>query len=192
MVLGPITQPDAVSVPGSHGSEIGCAADWDPPCDEIQLTLDDDQVAMVRTLASSGAGVDVVVGKAGTGKSTALGAYRSALDAAGIPVIGVAPSATAAQQLAVSAGITDTATVDRLLVELDHRRRTLPRGAVVVLDEAAMCSTRKRLALQRAVDAVNGKIGDVGDHRQIPSVAAGGGHYAALYRMQFHDDAAAV
>ena len=38
--LGPITQPDAVSVPGSHGSEIGCAADWDPPCDNIQLTLD--------------------------------------------------------------------------------------------------------------------------------------------------------
>ncbi|MBR7743044.1 hypothetical protein KC207_07050 [Phycicoccus sp. BSK3Z-2] len=42
--LGPITQPDAVSVPGSHGSEIGCAADWDPPCDAIQLTLDDDGV----------------------------------------------------------------------------------------------------------------------------------------------------
>lgn len=31
-------------MPGSHGSEIGCAADWDPPCDAIQLTLDDDQV----------------------------------------------------------------------------------------------------------------------------------------------------
>jgi glycosidase len=42
--LGPITQPNAVSVPGSHGSEIGCAADWDPPCEAIQLTLDDDQV----------------------------------------------------------------------------------------------------------------------------------------------------
>lgn len=42
--LGPITQPSAVSVPGSHGSEIGCAADWDPPCADIQLTLDDDQV----------------------------------------------------------------------------------------------------------------------------------------------------
>ena len=26
-------------VPGSHGSEIGCAADWDPPCDNIQLAL---------------------------------------------------------------------------------------------------------------------------------------------------------
>ena len=146
-------------------------------------TLDSDQQTMVRTLASSGAGVDVVVGKAGTGKSTALGAYRAALDAAGVPVVGVAPSATAAHQLAMSAGITDSATVDRLLVELQHRRRALPRGVVVVLDEAAMCPTRTRLALQRAVDAVDGKIVDVGDHRQIPSVDVGGGHYALAQRL---------
>jgi hypothetical protein len=79
----------------------------------VNPTLDADQEAMVRTIASSGAGVDVVVGKAGTGKSTALGTYRAALDAAGIPVVGVAPFATAAHQLAISAGITDTATVDR-------------------------------------------------------------------------------
>ena len=133
---------------------------------------------MIRTLASSGAGVDVVVGKAGAGKSTALGAYRATLDTAGIPVLGVAPSATAAHQLAMSAGITDTTTVDRLLVELHHSRRKLPGGVVVILDEAAMCPTRTRLALQRAVDAVDGKIVDVGDHRQIPSVDVGGGHYA--------------
>jgi len=145
--------------------------------------LDPDQQSMVRTLATSGAGVDVVVGKAGTGKSTALGAYRAALDAAGIPVVGVAPSATAAHQLAVSAGITDTATVDRLLTQLGHGRRTLPHGVVVVLDEAAMCPTRTRLALQRAVDAVDGKIVDVGDHRQIPSVDVGGGHYALAQRL---------
>jgi ATP-dependent exoDNAse (exonuclease V) alpha subunit len=145
--------------------------------------LDRDQQTMVRMLASSGAGVDVVVGKAGTGKSTALSAYRAALDAAGIPVVGVAPSATAAHQLALSAGITDTATVDRLLTELHHERRTLPRGAVRVLDEAAMCPTRGRLALQRAVDGVDGKIVDVGDHRQIPSVDVGGGHYALARRL---------
>ncbi|HSJ46017.1 MAG TPA: AAA family ATPase, partial [Euzebyales bacterium] len=100
-----------------------------------------------------------------------------------MPVIGVAPSATAAHQLAMSAGITDTATVDRLLVELHHRRRSLPHGVVVVLDEAAMCPTRTRLALQRAVDAVGGKVVDVGDHRQIPSVDVGGGHYALTQRL---------
>jgi conjugative relaxase-like TrwC/TraI family protein len=145
--------------------------------------LDPDQQAMLRTLATSGAGVDVVVGKAGTGKSTAIGAYRAALDAAGIPVVGVAPSAAAAHQLGMSAGIADTATIHRFLVELEHGHRTLPHGAVVVLDEAGMCPTRTRLALQQAVDAVGGKVVDVGDHRQIPSVDVGGGHYALAQRL---------
>ncbi len=36
----PTTQPDAVSVPGSHNDEMGCAADWDPACTQAQLTLD--------------------------------------------------------------------------------------------------------------------------------------------------------
>jgi hypothetical protein len=136
-----------------------------------------------RTLASDGAGVSVVVGKAGTGKSTAIGAYRAALDAAGIPVVGVAPSATAAHQLARSAGIRDTATVDRLLVEIEHGHRRVPPGVVVVLDEPAMCPTRTRLRLQQPVDVVGGKVVDVGDHRQIPSVDVGGGHYALAQRL---------
>ncbi len=31
-----------MSVPGSHNSEMGCAADWDPACDQAQLALDPD------------------------------------------------------------------------------------------------------------------------------------------------------
>ncbi|MFC5043150.1 pullulanase-type alpha-1,6-glucosidase [Ornithinimicrobium kibberense] len=38
--VGPVEQPDAVSVPGSHNSEMGCAADWSPDCAEAQLALD--------------------------------------------------------------------------------------------------------------------------------------------------------
>ena len=37
---GPVTQPDAVSVPGDHNSEMGCPADWSPDCTQAQLTLD--------------------------------------------------------------------------------------------------------------------------------------------------------
>jgi glycosidase len=33
-------QPGAVSVPGSLNSELGCAEDWLPACDQAQLTLD--------------------------------------------------------------------------------------------------------------------------------------------------------
>ncbi|MEO5852998.1 MAG: pullulanase-type alpha-1,6-glucosidase [Nocardioides sp.] len=37
---GPVTQPAAVSMPGSHNSEIGCPGDWQPDCDQAQMTLD--------------------------------------------------------------------------------------------------------------------------------------------------------
>ena len=42
---GPVTQPTAVSVPGTANDEMGCPGEWQPECDEAQLTLDpDDQI----------------------------------------------------------------------------------------------------------------------------------------------------
>ena len=42
---GPVMQPDAVSVPGTANDEMGCTGEWQPECDEAQLTLDlDDQI----------------------------------------------------------------------------------------------------------------------------------------------------
>jgi len=38
--VGDVTQPAAVSVPGTLNSEMGCAADWDPACPQDQLSLD--------------------------------------------------------------------------------------------------------------------------------------------------------
>ena len=38
--VGPVTQPDNVSVPGSHNSEMGCPGDWQPDCAQAQLALD--------------------------------------------------------------------------------------------------------------------------------------------------------
>jgi pullulanase-type alpha-1,6-glucosidase len=38
--IGPVTQPDFVSVPGSLDSEMGCSADWQPECSQAQMTLD--------------------------------------------------------------------------------------------------------------------------------------------------------
>ncbi|MFN2518177.1 MAG: alpha-amylase family glycosyl hydrolase, partial [Jatrophihabitantaceae bacterium] len=38
--VGDVTQPAAVSVPGSLNSEMGCTGDWDPACLQAQLSLD--------------------------------------------------------------------------------------------------------------------------------------------------------
>ncbi|UUZ61710.1 alpha amylase C-terminal domain-containing protein [Nocardioides sp. B-3] len=37
---GPVTQPAAVSMPGSHNSEIQCPGDWMPDCEQAQMALD--------------------------------------------------------------------------------------------------------------------------------------------------------
>jgi pullulanase-type alpha-1,6-glucosidase len=38
--VGPVTQPDAVSVPGDHNDVMGCSGDWQPDCPQAQLALD--------------------------------------------------------------------------------------------------------------------------------------------------------
>ncbi|ANS80331.1 Neopullulanase [Serinicoccus hydrothermalis] len=38
--IGPVEQPDAVSVPGSHNAVMGCPGDWQPDCEQAQLSLD--------------------------------------------------------------------------------------------------------------------------------------------------------
>ncbi len=136
--------------------------------------LDADQAAMVRGLCASGSLVEVVEGRAGTGKSYGIGVYRQALEAVGHRVIGLAPSATAAHVLGESADIDQVDTVHGLLARLDHTGYRLPAGTVIVLDEAAMCDTRTLLRLVRAADHVGVKVVAVGDDRQIPAVDAGG------------------
>ena len=69
--------------------------------------LGTDQVLAVEQLATSGRIVDLVVGAAGTGKSAALGALRAAWEQEHGPgtVKGLAPSASAAANLAEELGI---------------------------------------------------------------------------------------
>jgi hypothetical protein len=57
-------------------------------------TAGEDQVAMVRDLAQGGAGVALVVGRAGSGKTWALGLAREAFELAGYQVLGTAPPAS--------------------------------------------------------------------------------------------------
>jgi len=64
----PVTQPSAVSVPGTHNSEMGCAADWAPDCDQAQLALDaEDQIwKKTFTIAPGSYGYKAAIDKAWT------------------------------------------------------------------------------------------------------------------------------
>ena len=82
-----------------------------------------DQAVAVEQIATSGRELDVLVGPAGTGKSTTMAALRAAWEAehgAG-SVLGLAPSAATAEVLATELGI-DTENVAKWLYE--HRQET--------------------------------------------------------------------
>ena len=136
-------------------------------------TLSDEQRRMVERLCLDGDLVAVVAGKAGTGKTFALGAAREAWQAAGHPVLGVAVARRAARGLQMGAGIASTSTV-ALLGALARGTTRLPASVVLVVDEAAMVSTRQLAALLEHIEQAGGKLVLSGDHRQLPELGAGG------------------
>ena len=146
--------------------------------------LTGEQQTMVARLTGSGAGVEVVVGKAGTGKTYALDAARDAWEASGVPVAGVALAARAALELEASAGIRST-TLARLLGQLDDHRDGSPLrpGSVLVVDEAGMIGTRQLARLLDHADTQSVKVVLVGDPRQLPEIDAGGLFRALTTRL---------
>ena len=101
-------------------------------------SLGDDQQAAVTRLCTQGNAIEVLVGRAGTGKTYTLAAVASAYRAAGWNMIGVAPSARAARELETGAHI-PAFTVPRFDHHINHH--PLTANTVVVVDEAGMCGT---------------------------------------------------
>jgi conjugative relaxase-like TrwC/TraI family protein len=145
-------------------------------------TAGEDQAAMVRDLTQGGAGVAVVVGRAGSGKTWALGLAREAFELAGSQVLGAAPTGIATVGLAEE-GFTDACTVDRLLLDLQAGRTGLDGRTVLVVDESAMVATRKLAPLLGHAERAGAKVVLVGDDRQFASIAAGGGFRALRLRL---------
>jgi conjugative relaxase-like TrwC/TraI family protein len=149
---------------------------------EARPSLSAEQRRMVSALTGSGDGSQVVVGRAGAGKTFALDAARAAWEASGHPVVGVALAARAAAELQAGAGI-PSSTVDRLLADLERPGPLsgLVPGTVVVVDEAGMLGTRKLARLLDHAEQWRAAVVLVGDPRQLPEVAAGGA-FSALAR----------
>jgi conjugative relaxase-like TrwC/TraI family protein len=133
-------------------------------------TLTADQRSMVRTVCQSRAGVVVVEGAAGVGKTFALDVCREAFEATGIQVVGCALAGRAADVLESGADI-PTWTVTGMLHELqvDH----LPLGGVLVVDEAGMIGDRELAELVSLAARDNTKLVVVGDPAQLQPIGAG-------------------
>ena len=158
--------------PAVHG-------EWAEAAIEARPALGDDQVAAVRSLLGSTDGVAALVGPAGTGKTFVFDAVRAAYEAAGYRVVGAAPSARAALELEVGAGI-ESMTIHRLVGRW-HRGIDQPTPAtVLVVDEAGMAGTRDLEAAVSWTLAAGGRVILAGDPHQLPEVTAGGGLASAV------------
>ena len=137
--------------------------------------LGDDQAAALTKIALSGRVVDVLVGPAGAGKTTAMSALRRAWERehGRGSVVGLAPSAVAAQVLADDLGI-QTENTAKWLDTHDRAGETFRKGQLVIVDEASLAGTLSLDRITALAAEAGAKVLLVGDHAQLQSVTAGG------------------
>jgi conjugative relaxase-like TrwC/TraI family protein len=162
-------------------------------------SLGEEQAGMVRDVCLDGAGVRVVVGRPGTGKTFTLGVARHAWQLDGYNVLATAPTGIATVSLEAE-GFEEVATVDRLLADLDSdvstagvgdrghhlgggERPLLDARTVLVVDEAGMVGSRKLTHLLEHAQRAQAKVVLVGDDRQLAAIDAGGGFRALRLRL---------
>ena len=134
-----------------------------------------EQSAALESITASGRLVDLLVGPAGAGKTTTMRALRAAwiVEHGRGSVIGLAPSAAAAQALADDLGIACDNTA-KWLHEHDHGRAELRAGQLVIIDEATLAGTTTLDRISGIAAAAGAKVLLVGDPFQLQSVDAGG------------------
>ena len=138
-------------------------------------TLSTDQEQAISKIGVSGRVLDVLVGPAGTGKTTTMRALRGAWEkryGTG-SVTGLAPSAAAADVLA---GDLEIATENTAKWLFEHRlgKWNLKSGQLVIIDEASLAGTFALDAITTHAQEVGAKVLLVGDWAQLAAVDAGG------------------
>ncbi len=147
--------------------------------------LNDGQAALVRTMACSGRRVSLALAPAGAGKTTAMAALARAWEDSGGQVIGLSPSANAAQILRAEIDVEVADTVDKFLHmahdpdggQGDPARRwfdSIDATTLLIVDEAGKAGT---LALESVIATAlvrGASVRLIGDDRQLASISAGG------------------
>lgn len=147
------------------------------------ITLNAGQATLVREMATSGPRLQLAIAPAGSGKTTAMRALASAWSDGGGTIIGLAPSAAAADSLRSQID-TQTDTLAKLTHSLEQARQTgtampdwvagIDSSTLVVIDEAGMADT---LSLDAAVSYIlerGGSVRLIGDDQQLSAIGAGG------------------
>ncbi|RPE73743.1 MULTISPECIES: MobF family relaxase [unclassified Frondihabitans] len=146
--------------------------------------LDAGQRALAGEFATSSNRLVVGTGPAGTGKTTALQVAARAIEAEGGRMIGLAPSAAAADVMADAIGI-EANTIHSFthghgtLAELLKGKGRIEGvdvkpGDVLVVDEAGMAGSTNLAKVTRIAERHGAHVRLIGDDRQLSAVEAGG------------------
>ncbi|RSY85980.1 Ti-type conjugative transfer relaxase TraA [Sphingomonas koreensis] len=119
-----------------------------------------------------GRDLGIVIGYAGTGKSTTLGLAREAWEQAGYRIHGAALSGIAAENLENGSGI-GSRTLASLERQWAQDRDLLTNRDVLVLDEAGMIGTRQMERIVREAEKRGAKLVLIGDPEQLQAIEAG-------------------
>ncbi|MDE8651463.1 Ti-type conjugative transfer relaxase TraA [Novosphingobium album (ex Liu et al. 2023)] len=114
----------------------------------------------------------IVVGYAGTGKSTMLGVARDEWERAGYQVRGAALSGIAAEGLEGGSGI-QSRTIASMEYQWEQGRELLGPRDVLVIDEAGMIGTRQMERVLGEAERAGAKVVLVGDAEQLQAIEAG-------------------
>ncbi len=144
--------------------------------------LTESQRQTIAGICNSSRSLDVVVGVAGSGKTTALQAVRMAHEQQGLRVLGAATSGQAARTIGRDAGI-ESFTVASLLARIASGSVQLNRRTAVVLDEAGMTDDGDLLRLINETTNAGSTLVLVGDDRQLSAVGPGGSLGALVQRF---------
>jgi energy-coupling factor transporter ATP-binding protein EcfA2 len=164
-----LTRSEATTAPVLRHSTVGRVLT------RTNSRVNQQQRTAIEDITTSGRQVDLLVGPAGAGKTTTMRTLLAAWIAehGRGSVIGLAPSATAAQALSDDLGVACDNTA-KWLHEADRGRTALRSGQLVIIDEATLAGT---ITLDRISDIAEGagaKVLLVGDPHQLQSVEAGG------------------
>lgn len=135
--------------------------------------LSDEQMNAVRSISSRD-GVDILLASAGTGKTTAMSALVGAAERSELNVIALAPSWTAADELAKGTGTKAYATAKWLYDLRQGKVKGPDDRTVIVVDEASMVGTRDLSEIATRAQDAGAKVILVGDTQQLEAVPAGG------------------
>jgi len=142
--------------------------------------LGDEQEAAFRHVTAN-KDLALVVGYAGTGKSTMLGAAREAWETSGYTVRGATLSGIAAENLEAGSGIGS-----RTIASLEHAwgqgRDELTSRDVLVIDEAGMVGSRQMDRVMSRAAETGAKLVLVGDPEQLQAIEAGAAFRALAER----------